>query len=154
VTGTLIITTIKDKGGSTASAAGTIVVYAFAPGGGAFIIGDRDAVVGKAVTFWGAQWATLNQLPGGAAPASFKGFAENPRAPSCGSGWSTDLGNAAPPPAGPLSAYMGVITAGQATMNGAEIDGTTAHIGVVQPDAGYQPDPSHPGTGKVVALVC
>ena len=29
----------------------------FAPGGGAFVIGDHNSSVGSAVTFWGAHWA-------------------------------------------------------------------------------------------------
>jgi hypothetical protein len=154
-TGTFTITTtINDVGGSTASTSCKTLVFAFAPGGGSFVIGDQNAVVGNAVTFWGAQWWKANQLSGGSAPASFKGFAENPTTPSCGTGWSTDPGNSAPPPAGPLPAYMGVIVTGQVTKSGSEIDGNTVHIVVVQTNPGYQPDPGHPGTGKVVAIVC
>ncbi len=33
---------------------------------------------------WGAQWAQLNSLSGGGAPASFEGFAASPSTPSCG----------------------------------------------------------------------
>ena len=34
--------------------------FEFAPGGGSFVIGNNNAVVGTTVNFWGAQWATLN----------------------------------------------------------------------------------------------
>ena len=40
------------------------------------MIGDGIAVVGAAVTFWGAQWSKSNTLSGGSASASFKGFAD------------------------------------------------------------------------------
>ncbi len=71
----------------------------FALGPGAFVIGDRKAAVGSAVTFWGAQWWKLNSLSGGTAPASFKGFAQNPNTPACGTGWNIGPGNSPPPPA-------------------------------------------------------
>jgi len=105
------------------------------------------------VRFWGAQWSKNNQLSGGPAPASFKGFAQSPTTPSCGTSWSADPGNSTPPPAGPIPAYMGVIVTTQATKSGPEIDGNTVHLAVIQTDAGYQPDPGKSGTGKVVALV-
>src|SRR3954453_16455035 len=53
---------------------------------GLFVIGDRDAVVGQHVTFWGAQWRKKNHLIGGTAPASFKGFADCAN-PPCGRTW-------------------------------------------------------------------
>jgi hypothetical protein len=149
-----IATTIKDVGGSSASTSSPTIVFAFAPGGGGFAIGDQNAVVGKSVTFWGAQWSKNNQISGGPAPASFKGFAQSPTTPSCGTSWSADPGNSTPPPAGPIPAYMGVIVTSLATKSGPEIDGNTMHIAVIQTDAGYQPDPGTSGTGKVVALVC
>ena len=79
-----ITTSIKDVGGSTATTACKVLVFAFAPGGGSFVIGDNNSGNGTSVTFWGAQWWKLNSLTGGAAPASFKGFALNPPTPSCG----------------------------------------------------------------------
>jgi hypothetical protein len=148
-----VVTTINDVGGSTVSTSRTMLVYAFAPGGGSFAIGDKNAAVGTSVTFWGAQWSKLNSLSGGAAPASFKGFAKSPTTPARGTGWSTDPGNSAPPPAGPLPAYMAVTVASTATQSGSTISGDTVHIVVVQTKPGYQPDPGHPGTGTVVAQV-
>jgi hypothetical protein len=154
-TGTVTITTkVKDVGGSTASASCKTLVFAFAPGGGSFVVGNRSAVVGNPVTFWGAQWWKDNALSGGSAPASFKGFAENPNAPSCGASWSTDPGSSTPPPPGPLPAYMGVIVSSHATKNGSEIAGDIVHIAVVHTNPGYQPDPGHAGAGTVVAMVC
>ena len=32
------------------------LVFAFAPGGGAFAIGDNNASTGSNVTFWASQW--------------------------------------------------------------------------------------------------
>jgi hypothetical protein len=154
-TGTFTITTnIKDVGGSSALTSCKTLVFAFAPGGGSFVIGDKNALVGNSVEFWGAQWAKDNQLSGGPAPDSFKGFAESPKAPSCGADWSTDTGNSTPPPPGSLPAFMGVIVTSKASQSGSTDSGNIVHIVVVQTNPGYQPDPGHPGTGKVVAIVC
>src|SRR6202040_2593590 len=76
-----ITTTIKDVGGSTAITSCNQLGFSFAPGGGSFVIGDKNAAIGNSVTFWGAQWAKVNSLSGGPAPASFKGFAEAPLTP-------------------------------------------------------------------------
>gem|GEM_PF-1085295 len=154
-TGTFTITTtITDVGGRTATISCNTLGFAFAPGGGSFVIGDKNAAIGKSVTFWGSQWANVNSLSGGPAPASFKGFAELPLTPACGIGWSFDPGNSTPPPAGPLPAYMGVIVTSSVSMHGTQTSGNTVHIVVVKTNPGYAPDPSHPGTGTVVAKVC
>ena len=100
-TGTFAITTtIKDAGGSRTVAICKTLVFAFAPGGGAFAIGNRNAAIGTHVTFWGARWSKANVLSGGRAPSAFKGFAKMPAQPACGTGWSTSPGNSAPPPTG------------------------------------------------------
>jgi hypothetical protein len=154
-TGTFTIkTTIKDDGGSQTVATCNSLVFAFAPGGGSFAIGDKNSATGTKVTFWGAQWWKLNSLSGGAAPAAFKGFAKNPATPACGTGWSTDPGNSAPPPNGPLPAHMAVIVTSKTTKSGSQISGNTPHIVVVKTDPGYQPNPGHEGTGTVEAQVC
>jgi hypothetical protein len=126
----------------------------FAPGGGSFVIGDRNSAVGTNVTFWGAQWWRLNSPSGGPAPSSFKGFALSPKTPACGTNWSARPGNSSRLPAGPLPAYMGVIVTSQAAQSGSAISGDTVHIVVVKTNPGYQPNPGHPGTGTVVAQVC
>jgi hypothetical protein len=131
-----------------------VLVFAFAPGGGSFVVGDGSSGNGNTVTFWGAQWASLNVLTDGAAPAAFKGYAKSPAEPTCGATWKTDPGNSAPPPAGPLPAYMGVISTDSAVKNGSQITGTTPHIVVVQTNSGYAPNPGHVGTGIVVAQTC
>ena len=152
-TGSFTITTsIADVGGSTASTTCKTLVYAFAPGGGSFVVGDKTAT--GSVMFWGAQWWKQNVLTGGAAPAAFKGFAKNPSVPACGTGWSTDPGNSAPPPAGPLPAYMAVIVSSSISKSGSQISGNTVHIVIVKTNAGYDSNPGHAGTGTVVATVC
>jgi len=118
------------------------------------VIGDQNSANRTAVTFWGAQWWKLNDLSGGSAPAGFKGFAEDPSTPSCGTTWSTDPGNSAPPPAGPLPAFMGVIVSSQIAQSGSAISGDTPHIVVVQTNGGYAPNPGHAGTGTVIAQFC
>jgi hypothetical protein len=137
----------------------TSAVFSFAPGGGSFVIGDKNAVVcsqkgGCTVTFWGAQWWKLNSLTGGPAPASFKGFAENPTTPTCGAAWSADTGNSTPPPDGPLPAFMAVIVTSNASQSGSTDSGNIVHIVIVHTNPGYAPDPGHAGTGTVVAVVC
>ncbi len=153
-TGVFTITTTIVDHPSTATAVCKTLIFAFAPGAGSFVIGDLNSAVGTSVTFWGAQWSKLNSLSGGAAPAAFKGFALNPKTPSCGTGWSTDPGNSAPPPAGPLPAFMGVIVTSSTSQSGSQISGNTPHIVVVQTNPGYDPNAGHAGTGKVVAQFC
>jgi uncharacterized repeat protein (TIGR01451 family) len=131
----------------------TTLIYASASGGnGAFVVGDNSAT--GSVYFWGSQWASTNNLSGGAAPSSFKGFAKQPGAPSCGASWSTDPGNSAPPPAGPPPNYIAVIVTSKSTKSGSQISGNIAHIVVVKVNAGYSSDPGHPGTGTVVGTIC
>jgi len=128
------------------------LIYQPTTGGGAFVIGDRSTT--GTVTFWGSQWSTTNSLTGGAAPSSFKGFAKNPTSPSCGTTWTTDPGNSAPPPAGPLPAYVQVIVTSKATKSGSQISGDILHILIVRTNSGYDANQGHPGTGTVVATIC
>ena len=150
-----VTTTITGPDGASWSTECRVLVYGFAPGGGAFVVGDETAT-GK-VTFWGAQWWKDNSASGGPAPASFKGFAANAvAAPSClgtggsGSPWSTDPGNSTPPPAGPLPEYMAVIVSSEMSKTGPEIHGNTVRVAVVHMDPGYEGNPGHEGTGTVV----
>jgi hypothetical protein len=150
-TGPFTITTnIKDVGGSTATTSCTTIFFAF-PSGGSFVVGDQSAT-GK-VLFWGAQWAKVNSLSGGPAPASFKGFENSKNPPVCKTGWTTDPGNSADPPA-TIPQYMGVIVSSKISKTGSTISGDTVRIVVVKTDPGYAPNPGHPGTGTVLASVC
>ncbi len=149
-----ITTNIHDVGGSTATMSCNTVGFAFVPGGGSFVIGDKNTATGTSVTFWGAQWSKDNPTSGGSAPRSFKGFAENPTTPSCGVAWTADPGNSTPPPDGPLPAYMAVIVTSSTGKDGSEISGNTVHIVVVKTNPGYAANPGHAGTGTVVAVVC
>jgi hypothetical protein len=144
---------IVDDGGSTADAQTRVLIYGVAQGGN-FVIGDGSAASGSTVTFWSAQWWKLNTLSGGLAPASFKGFEDQPAQASCGQSWSTDPGNSPPPPAGPLPAFMAVIVSSSISQSGSTINGNTPHLVVVQTNPGYAPAPGHPGTGTVVATIC
>jgi hypothetical protein len=49
---------------------------------------------------------------------------------------------------------MAVVAAGPMANGGPTISGDAPEVVVVQTDPGYAPDPAHPGTGKVVAVVC
>jgi len=132
----------------------TITVQVQPEGSGAFVIGNGNAAIGTSVTFWGAQWAKLNSLSGGSAPASFKGFAINPPSVTCGDTWTTDPGNSAPPPLGPLPPTINVIVSSKITKSGAVISGNVVKIVTVATNPGYENNPGHAGTGKVVATIC
>jgi len=147
-----ITTTLNDAGGSTTSNSCNVLIYAF-PSAGTFAIGNNNSAITTNVTFWGAQWWKLNSLSGGFAPASFKGFAQMPATPSCGVDWTTNT-RTSTPPAGPLPTFMGVIVTSSATQSGSIDSGNTLHLVIVQTNPGYQPSPSYPGTGTVIAQVC
>lgn len=131
----------------------TITAYGTTAGGD-FVIGDGNAANGAAITFWGAQWGKVNSLSGGSAPASFKGFEDQPALPTCGQTWLSDPGNSTPPPAGPLPAYMLVIVSSAVHQSGSSLAGDTIHEVVVKTDPGYAPAPGHTATGTVVAQIC
>ena len=137
-----------------ASAGANTLLFAF-PASGAFVVGDQSAQMGAKVTFWGAKWSKVNSLSGGAAPASFKGFAATLSAepPKCGITWTTGPGNSSNPPA-TVPAYMGVLVAAKVTKSGSTISGDAKSIVVVKTDPGYAPDPGHAGTGTVMAVFC
>ena len=125
------------------------------PQAGSFVIGDRDAVVGTKVTFWGAQWDKANHLSGGSAPASFKGFANvlSPNPPSCGGTWLSDPGNSCNPPDS-VPAFINVIAASSVTKSGPVISGNGPKMVIVKTNPGYGPAPGHTGTGTVTAVIC
>jgi len=153
-TGFFTITTTATDHPSSATAACQVLIFAFAPGGGSFVVGDHESAVGTSVTFWGAQWWKLNGVSGGAAPAAFKGFADSPATPSCGTGWSTGPGDSPKPPSAPLPAFMGMIVSSSISKSGSGISGDTPHIVGVQTNPGYDTNPGHAGTGMVVAQLC
>jgi hypothetical protein len=132
---------------ASTSAALPLTVYA-STAGGSFVIGDRNAVVGQQVTFWGSQWDKANTLSGGSAPSAFTGFASA----VAGGVWTSGGGDSANPPA-TVPAYMTVIVTSAASKSGSTITGDVVQIVVVQTDPGYEPDPGHTGTGTVVAVV-
>lgn len=119
---------------------------------GMFVIGDQTTALGSQVTFWGAQWWKDNPLSTGLAPASFKGYADNPPA-TCGQGWTTAPGNSSDPPAA-LSGTVPMIVSTQISQTGPVISGDTEEIVLVAVDPGYAGDPGHPGTGTIVGYVC
>ncbi len=126
----------------------------FAPGGGSFVIGNKNAALGSAVYLWGSQWAQHNSLTAGTAPRSFKGFSDQPVTPACGQGWTSDPGNSTPPLDGPLPQFMAVIVTSSARQIGPEVSGDTVAIVIVRTDPGYEPNPGHVATGVIVAVMC
>lgn len=120
-----------------------------------FVIGDRNAVVGNRVMFWGAQWLRNNSLSGGAAPNGFIGYANSttPLAPTCGGSWRSDPRNRSGPPAS-VPAYIIVLVSSSIAKSGAVISGNIPTMVVVRTDPGYGPNPGQAGTGTVVTVVC
>ena len=140
----------------------SVLVFAF-PSRGAFVIGDGSAATAAATTtvnWWSHSWWELNSLSGGGTPPSFKGFAgavttlpATSPAALCGTTFRTAPGNS-PPPTNDVPSFMGVLVAGAVTKTGSNLTGPWSKIVVVQTDAGYDPSPGHPGTGKIVATFC
>jgi hypothetical protein len=148
-----VTVTVCDVGGSCAAATSQVLIYGLSIGGN-FVVGDVNAASGGAVTFWGAGWAAANTPSGGPTPADFKGFADTPNGPPiCGNGWSTTPGNSARPPV-TVPTYMAVLVSSSISQDRAHISGDAPEVVVIKTDPGYGPDPSQPGTGTVVAVLC
>jgi uncharacterized delta-60 repeat protein len=129
------------------------VYFPAAPG--RFVIGDRNAVVGQRVIFWGAQWAKSNSLSGGAAPAKFKGYATFPdtNPPACGGAWTHQSRDDDQRPTN-LPAQVQAIVASSITDKGAAITGNIISTAIIQPDPGYDGNPGRPTTGTVLSIHC
>jgi hypothetical protein len=163
--GTYTVTTaVTDDGGSKTSVSCSLIVFVFATASGAaFVIGDLEAPlptfgIGNHVTWWSSQWAKLNPMSGGPPPSSMKGFAgfeDNPLSipPKCGDTWTTDTGNATPPPA-TVFPVMGVLVSSTVTQTGSVVSGDIKEIVIVENDPGYAPNPGSSGTGKIIGFVC
>ena len=134
------------------------VITASNVGNGAFVIGNNNAAMGSSVYFWGSQWSSKNSLTGGTAPLGLQGLRQEPFQPIVRKHLgSTDPGNSAPPPAGPLPAYITVIVTDKATKSGSQTSGKIKKIVVVKINPGYSNNhgnPGHAGTGTVVAVIC
>jgi hypothetical protein len=122
---------------------------------GSFVIGDGNAVVGNHVTFWGDEWANVNSLSGGPAPAGFKGFASfaSPNPAICGGAWTSKPGNSSGPP-NSVPSFIAVIVASSIRQSGSTVSGNIPQMVIIQTDPGYDPSPGHSGTGTVVGVVC
>jgi hypothetical protein len=134
-----------------ASASEPVILFAFLSQG-SMIVGNGNTATGTAVEFWGSDWSAKNTLSGGAAPSSFKGFADNSQQ-TCGGTWSTKPGNSSKPP-DTLPSYMGVVASSAVTQSGSTISGDGPVIVVVSTNPGYDANPGHPGTGTVIATYC
>lgn len=117
---------------------------------GAFVIGDQSAQLGAHVTFWGAQWWKENDLSGGDAPPSFKGWAHVADM-TCVVPWTTRPGNSSEPPAG-AGDVIAVLVAGEIAKSGPVISGDAVNVALVAVDPGYGPAPGHAGTGTIVGF--
>ena len=123
------------------------------PSNGAFVIGDRSAVLGSHVTFWGARWASQNALSGGRAPSAFKGFEGGSQPTACTGHFSAEPGGSGDPPR-TIPNLMMVLVTSHVSRSEEELTGDVVHIVVVKTDPGYAPEPGFPGTGTVVGQIC
>jgi hypothetical protein len=139
--------------GTITSNSVTVTWVAFAPGGGAFVIGDLENSAGAQAYWWGAQWWKKDHLSSGLAPASFKGLELSNASPWCGQTWTTRPGNSPHPPK-TVPSVMAVIVSSHITQRGSVISGDILHIVLVSTNQGYGPNPGHPGTGKIVGQLC
>ncbi|HEX9697807.1 MAG TPA: hypothetical protein VGB64_16010 [Actinomycetota bacterium] len=133
------------------------IVFAFLDQG-AFTLGDLTADAATpttSVSWWHDEWYLQNSLSGGAAPASFKGFArdQSDAPPACGTTWTTRPGNNSTPPA-TVPTYMGTVVSSEVTKSGSVIESNIVKIVVVRTDLGYAPNPGAAGTGAIVATYC
>jgi hypothetical protein len=144
---------VKNLVGTITSNMVTVTWVAFAPGGGAFVIGDLENTPGAHVYWWGAQWWKNDHLSTGLAPASFKGFELTNSSPWCGQTWTTRPGNSPHPPK-TVPAVMAVIVASHIMKRGPVVSGDIVHIILVRTNPGYGPNPGHPGTGTILAQLC
>ena len=146
---------VSNIAGSIPSNTVTVTWVLFAPGGGAFVISDLKDSNGGSVYWWGAQWWKKDPLSPRLAPASFKGYEKSNLTPWCGQTWTTGPGNSPKPPhAVAPNSYMAVIVSSRITKQGPIISGNIVHIVLVRTNAGYGPNPGHPGTGTIVATLC
>ena len=138
-------------------------MFSYLPAGGGFAVGDKEvdsATPSTTLTWSGSKWSKLNPLSGGAAPASFQGFAQSFRNgpttvtdPACGGTWTSSTGGSAVLPSS-VPAYMAVVVPTKVTQSGSTISGQVAKVVIVKTNPGYQPNPADPGTGTVVATLC
>ncbi|HWR58505.1 MAG TPA: Ig-like domain-containing protein, partial [Thermodesulfovibrionales bacterium] len=151
---TITINATDEAGNTSRSISTTITVFTLLPAG-SFVIGDGNAAIGSSVTFWDSQWWKNNTLIDGAAPSSFKGFANvmSSIPPNCGGTWTATSGNSTTPPSG-VPAYMAVLVSSNITKSGSAISGNIKKIVIVKTNAGYQPAPGYPGTATVVGVLC
>jgi hypothetical protein len=156
--GTVIATFAGDGFFKPASASASVTLYAFTGTGNksAFAIGDRNAVVGTSVTFWGKTWSTSNSLSGGTAPSGFKGFVQSPSTspPQCGDSWTTSTGNSSGPPSS-VPTYIAVLVTSEVIQSGSTIfSGNVPEIVGIKVDPGYDGNPGHASTGTVMGVIC
>lgn len=135
------------------SANASTIVFQYTDGGN-FVVGDVNAPVGGAITFWSDAWSTLNTPSGGRAPDSFKGFSHSPAGvTTCGGTWQTRAGNSPPPPS-IIPTYTAVLVSSTVTKAGAVVTGDKPQLVVISTNPGYAPHPGAAGTGTVLAVLC
>ena len=127
-------------------------VYVYRPTN--FVIWGGNAggfPAGARYTFWGSQWWKQVVAGSYAAGSSFKGWAES----VSGRTWQSPPADAAPRPPATLPSYIGVMVTTDVRMKGSRAYGDVYDLVVLRVDdpGGYRPDPGHPTTGIMKALI-
>jgi fibro-slime domain-containing protein/RHS repeat-associated protein len=113
----------------------------------------EDALsLGQTCMFWGAQWADQVRAGDYEANASFKGYADDVF--SASREWQTRPGDSSHPPQ-TVPAYLGVLISTSIRKSDSIVHGNFVGIGVlrVTNPAAYQPDPGHPASGVLLAVL-
>lgn len=137
------------------SAAAAQTLYVFQPtqfviwGGNAPNLADA-VKVGQDYNFWGAQWEKQVTAGDYQSNGSFKGYADQ----VSGATWTSRPGDASNPP-GSVATHISVIVATHVAKDGSVESGNIVETVVLKVDnpAAYQPNPGHPGSGVMVAVV-
>ena len=148
-----VVASVSNLAGTITTNPVTVIWVMFAPGGGAFVIGDLEDISGAQVYWWGAQWWKADHLSSGLAPASFKGYENGNASPWCGQTWTTRPGNSSKPPK-TVPGVMAVLVASHIAKNGPVISGDIVKIVLVQTYPGYAANPGHIGRGKIIGTIC
>jgi len=139
-------TTVKDVGGSSASAPCNSLIYAFPSGAVALATGEKNTTNGSTITYRVVPLSNLDSW-GGEETSSWKELWQK-LAPACGIDWGTITGNGSLTVRRPLPDYMGVIIISRAIESASRSTGITAHIVVVRTNT------RRPGRGTVEAQIC
>jgi hypothetical protein len=132
----------------------TVLIFAFAPGGGSFVIGDKNTAKQHGRHLLGFPVGEAELPERRASTRLLQGLRQEPNHTDMWDSMEHRTRQQHPTPKGPLPAYMGVIGTSLTSQSGSQISGDTKLILVVKTYPGYENDPGHAGTATVVTTAC